>query len=98
MSKTIRDILENIVPCQDCGGYVSDHDGVQGDCNYEAGAEVVDQALSEIEQILRDELPEEKVGTETIPLDTTERGYNIAVQDINRTLPKILGNETKGEE
>ena len=50
----LKETIEEVVPCQDCGGYVSDHQGVQGDCNYEAGTEIVDQTVIAI-QTLNDE-------------------------------------------
>lgn len=64
---SIRDILEDLIVCQDCGGYVSDHNGIQGDCNYESGTEIVDKAeqsinayiLGEVEAIIGDDEPVE---------------------------------------
>jgi hypothetical protein len=50
MSK-LRDLIEDIVPCHDCGGYVSDHMGVQGDCNYEDGAELVDKTIKSLQEM-----------------------------------------------
>lgn len=39
-------------------------------------------ALKELEG----DMPDEKVGTEKMPLNATERGYNIAVQDLLTTI------------
>lgn len=65
MSKEVEDkikaIIEGVVVCQDCGGYVEDHQGVQGDCNYEAGTQIVDDTVASIMKLLSEPSFEQKV-------------------------------------
>lgn len=39
-------------------------------------------------------IPDEKVGTEKIPLDSTELGYNIAIQDVKAAIRAYVGVES----
>ena len=79
--------------------HISDKDGFGGCPEHEiAGGSSIPE--SELQQLIashlqsyteeiRRELPEEKVGTEKMPLDAYERAYNIAVQDVNAALDRI---------
>lgn len=57
--------------------------------------ESVEKAQSEIYQLMLSLIPDEKVGTEKIPLNQAERGFNIAIQDVKRGLSEHFNGEDK---
>ena len=47
---------------------------------------VMKEAEQELQEIMLGMLPEEKVGTEKMPLNSVEMGYNIAIQDCKQNI------------
>ena len=57
---------------------------IRGDIIHDPKSETITQLSEMIDKAL----PKEKIGTEKIPLNHTERGYNIAIQDFITELNK----------
>jgi hypothetical protein len=47
----------------------------------------------ELKQSLEAEMPEIKVGTEKIPLNDIERGFNVAVEDAQKAINQVFGED-----
>lgn len=60
LAEQIKSEVSEVVVCQDCGGYISDHQGVLGDCNYEAGEQTVDELTQSLLALIRNHDTEKK--------------------------------------
>ncbi|MDL2342341.1 MAG: hypothetical protein QFB87_04670 [Patescibacteria group bacterium] len=51
------------------------------------------EAVQALKSAVLEVIPDEKVGTDKIPLNSAEHGYNIAIQDVSKALTTLMGGE-----